>query len=393
MLSQIVAVTLLNIQQLPKRLGTSLIIVVGIACVVGVLISVLAMATGFAETVANTGRDDRALVLRGGSQAELNSTLQRDSVFTISDAPGVKTDENGRAIASAEVMVIINLPRKDDPSEANVALRGVGPQAGQLRPEVEIIEGRMFTPGLREMIVGRGAQVQFAGLDVGERVMTRGSEWTVVGVFESAGDSHESEIMADVATVQSAFRRGNTVQSVVVLLESEADFEEFRESLTTNPTLAVDAIRESDYYASQSEQLSTLMYFVAYAVGGIMALGALFGALATMFTAIEARGVEIATLRALGFGAVPVVISVFAEALLLAVTGAIIGALAAWLFFSGNVVNTLGGNFTQVVFPIAVTPSLALLGIIWAVAIGMLGALFPALRAARLPVAMALQAK
>jgi putative ABC transport system permease protein len=391
MLRQIGAVTWMNLRGIPQRFGTSSVIVIGIAGVVAVLISVLAMATGFTHTVSATGRADRAIVLRGGSDSELASSLAREATLTIMDAPGIRKNSEGKAIASAETVVIVDMPKKSTDSGANVTIRGVGPLWAALRPEIHIVSGRLFKPGLRELIVGRGAQSQFKGLDVGSHISLRGSDWTIVGTFESNGDSHESELLADGETVLSAYRR-NLYQSVIVLLDSPASFDAFKTALTTNPQLSVDVQRERDYYAHQSERMTTVLSFVAYVVGGIMAVGALFGALNTMYSAVSVRTREIATLRAIGFGASAVVLSVLIEAMLLSILGALIGAGLAWVFFNGNVVSTLGSNFTQVVFRLAVSPSLVVLGVLWACAIGLIGGLFPAIRAARLPVATALRA-
>jgi putative ABC transport system permease protein len=391
MLRQIRAVTWMNLTSIPQRFGTSSVIIVGIAGVVAVLISVLAMATGFQRTIIATGRDDRAIVLRGGSDSELASTLSREATLTIMDAPGIRKDAAGKALASAEAVVIVDMPKKSNDSGANVTIRGIGAAGLTLRPEIHLIAGRMFQRGLRELIVGSGAQAQFKGLDVGSHLELRGSDWTIVGAFVSNGDSHESELLADGETVLSAYRR-NLYQSVVALLESKDSFAAFKSSLTTNPQLSVDVMREHDYYAKQSQRMSTVLSFIAYVVGGIMAVGALFGALNTMYSAVSVRSREIATLRAIGFGASAVVLSVLIEAMLLSVIGALIGAALAWIFFNGNVVSTLGSNFTQVVFRLAVSPSLVMLGIVWAGVIGLVGGLFPAIRAARLPVATALRA-
>jgi putative ABC transport system permease protein len=391
MFRQIGAVTAMNLRSIPQRLGTSLVIVIGIAGVVAVLISVLAMASGFRQTVAGTGRQDRAIVLRGGSGSELASSMTRDAALKITDAPGVRRDENGRPIGSAEAVVIVELPKKSSGTGANVTLRGVGAEALALRPEIRLVEGRMFTPAVHELIAGRAAQRQFRGLELGSHIAFRDSDWTVVGVFESKGDSHESELLADADTVLSAYRR-NLFQSVTVMLDQPSSFAAFKDALTSDPTLSVDVKREPDYYASQSRQLGVILTFVANVVGGIMAVGAIFGALNTMYSAVSARSIEIATLRAIGFGAFPVVVSVFAEAVLLALLGGFLGALLAWAFFNGDSVSTLGSNFTQVVFPLTVSPQLLALGIVWAVAIGIVGGLFPAIRAARLPVATALRA-
>jgi putative ABC transport system permease protein len=384
-----IAITALNLASISRRMGSSLVIVIGIAGVVGVMISVLAMAQGFIETMSHTGQADRAIILRGGSEAELSSTLTRDQAIAIAAGPGIKIDADGHAIQSAEVVAVINLPLKASGTDANVTLRGVGPQAFELRPDMKLIEGRMFQPGLREVIVGKSAQGQFSGLELGSHVALRDSQWTVVGVFDTP-DSHSSEVLGDVDTVLGALRR-NLFQSVTVQLENPDAFEAYKQALVSDPRLAVEVMRETDYYARTGKQLATLLKFIGYVVGGIMAVGALFGALNTMYSAVSARTVEIATLRAIGFGGVPILVSVFVEALLLSLAGAAIGAFLAWAFFNGNTLNSLSGNFTQVVFHLDVTWPLVGLGIAWAAVIGLIGGLFPALRAARRPVVEALR--
>ncbi|MGN6666823.1 MAG: ABC transporter permease [Trinickia sp.] len=391
MIKQIVAVTSMNLRSLPQRISTAWVIVIGIAVTVAVMVSVLAMATGFQRTLKGTARADRAIVLRAGSQAELESTIDRQDAQKIMDAPGVRKDEAGRPIASAEAVVIVALPQKKDGADANVTLRGVGPNAMKLRPEMHLIAGRMFRPAVRELIVGKSALAQFKGLELGSHIAFRNSEWTVVGVFESGGDAHESELQGDAETVLSAYRR-NGFQSVTAMLDSAAAFDRFKGALTTDPSLKVGVQREADYYAAQSRNLSKLLNLLAYFVGGIMALGACFGALNTMYTAVSTRTREIATLRAIGFSGAPIVISVLVESLLLAVVGSAIGSAAAWVFFDGNTVNTLGAGFSQVVFHLTVTISLLVIGVFVACTIGMLGGLLPAIRAARQPIAMALRA-
>lgn len=391
MIKQIVAVTSMSLRSLPQRVSTAWVIVIGIAVTVAVMVSVLAMATGFQHTLKGTARADRAIVLRAGSQAELESTIDRENAQTIMDAPGVRQDEAGRPIASAEAVVIVALPQKKDGADANVTLRGVGPNAMKLRPEMHLIAGRMFRPAVRELIVGKSAVAQFKGLELGSRIAFRNSEWTVVGIFESGGDAHESELQGDAETVLSAYRR-NGFQSVTAMLDSAAAFDRFKGALTTDPSLKVGVQREADYYAAQSRNLSKLLNLLAYFVGGIMALGACFGALNTMYTAVSTRTREIATLRAIGFSGTPIVISVLVESLLLAIVGSAIGSAAAWVFFDGNTVNTLGAGFTQVVFHLTVTVSLLVTGVFVACTIGMLGGLLPAIRAARQPIATALRA-
>jgi putative ABC transport system permease protein len=296
---QIGAVTAMNFKSLPHRVGTSIVIVIGIAGVVGVLVSVLAMSTGMLETMEHSGRDDRAIVLRNGSASENGSALGRDAARLIEDAPGVKRDAAGKPIASAETLRLVNLFRKEDNAEVAVSLRGVGPQLLALRPEVKILEGRMFRPAVTELIVGKAAHAGFKSLNVGDRIKTRGATWTVVGVFTTGGDAHESGLMADAETLLAAEQRGG-FQSVTVQLESTAAFRKFKDALTSNPALAVDVNREREYYRRQSETIGEVIYVIAYVVGGIMAVGAIFSALNTMYSAVSARLREIATLRAIG---------------------------------------------------------------------------------------------
>jgi putative ABC transport system permease protein len=388
---EIITITRMNLKNIPRRIGSSLVVVIGIAGVIGVMVAVLAMAVGFSETINNTGRADRAIVLRGGASSEVTSSLSRTAVNTIADAPGIRKDQQGRPIFSNEAVMLVNLTQKSTGTKASATLRGISLSGLKLRPEIRLTMGRMFRSGTRELLVGAAAQFQFKGLKIGDRVEFRGGDWTVVGQFSSERNAHESELLADAETVLNAYRRGG-FQSVSVMLDSADSFEEFESALTTNPTLEVQVIRETQYYAGLSEHLTGLMTVVGYLVGSIMALGAMFGALNTMYSAVSVRGVEIATLRAIGYGSAGIVISVLVEALLLALVGGIAGAALAWLLFNGNVVNTLGSTFSQVVFRLSVTPQLMLIGLIWALAIGFLGGLFPARRAARIPVARALRA-
>jgi putative ABC transport system permease protein len=369
------------------------VIVIGIAGVVAVLVSVLAMSTGMIKTMEQSGRVDRAIVMRNGSASETGSALGRDAARLVADAPGVRRDAAGNPIASAESLRLVNLFRKEDNVEVNVALRGVGPQLQALRPELEIIAGRMFQPAVTEVIVGKAAHGEFKGLDIGDTFKTRGATWKVVGVFTTGGDSHESTILTDAETLVAAEHRGG-FQSVTVQLESPAAFQKFKDALTSNPALAIDVSRERDYYRRQSETISKVIYVIAYVVGGIMAVGAIFSALNTMYSAVSARLREIATLRAIGFGATAMVMSVLAEALLLALIGGAIGAGIAWLFFNGHQVSTSAGGqgVGHLIFELSVSPSLIAIGIVWACTIGLLGGLVPAVRAARLPVATALRA-
>lgn len=393
MLKQITSISAMNLRSIPQRLGTSLVIIIGIAGVVAVLLSVLAMATGIMQTIANTGSPDRAIVLRAGSAAELNSSITREQALTILDAPGVKRGADGKPIGSAETITLVDLPTENGKSWANATVRGVGPAMLALHPEMRLVAGRMFKPAVHEFIVGTKAHSQFEALALGKRVRFANAEWEVVGVFSGGGDRHESEIYGDAETMMSAIRR-NAYQPVTVLLDSPQSFDAFKTSLTTNPTLQVDVKRESDFFAEASKPIARVLSIIAYVVGGIMAVGALFGALNTMYSAVSARSKEIATLRALGFGSASVVVSVFVEAVTLSLLGGAIGCLLAFLFFDGKIVNTSagGGGISQMVFALTLTPALVVLGVVWACALGLIGGLFPAVRAARLPVATALRA-
>ncbi len=391
MFKQLLALTWMGIQTLPQRAGSSSVIVIGIAGVVAVLVSVLAMATGFRHTMADSGRADRVIVLRGGSDAELNSNLTRSDVDTIANAPGLAKDADGKAVLSAEIISVVNLPKIDTGSDSNVTLRGVGLQLEKVRPELKVVSGRMFRPAVRELIAGVGAAKQFRGLTTGSVLHLRNADWTVTGLFSTNGDVHESELLADADTVGSAIERSG-YSSVVGLLSSASEFGTFKDALTTDPQLKVDVEREPEYYAAQSKQLTQLITVVGNTVAIIMAIGAMFGALNSMYAAVDARTLEIATLRAIGFGALPVLLSVMLEALALSLLGGLLGAALAWWFFNGHTVSTLGGAFAQIVFQVTVTTSLMVTGLVWACAIGVLGGLFPALRSARLPVAEALRA-
>ena len=391
MFKQLVAALSMSLQTLPQRMGASSVIVIGIAGVVAVLISVLAMGAGFRHTLADSGRADRAIILRGGSDAELNSNLTRADFDTISDAPGLARDPDGKAVMSKELVTVVNIPKIDTGTDANITLRGVGLEVGRVRPELKIVDGRMFHPAVRELIAGLGAARQFRGLTVGSVLHLRNADWTVTGMFTSNGDVHESELLADVDTVGSSIER-NGYSSGIALLTSAEEFSRFKDALTTDPRLKVDVQREPEYYAAQSKALTKAINVVGNTVAAIMAIGAMFGALNSMYSAVAARGLEIATLRAIGFGAFPVLLSVMIEALLLSLLGGVIGAALAWLFFNGHSVSTLGGAFAQVVFQLTVTRALIVTGIVWACIIGLLGGFFPALRAARLPVAEALRA-
>ncbi|MCE3002951.1 MAG: ABC transporter permease [Xanthomonadaceae bacterium] len=390
MLKQILQIVLINLRSIPQRLGLSLVIVVGIAGVVGVFTALFAMTQGIAAAFGQAGDPRNVMVLRGGSQAELNSSITLETLQIAERAPGVRRDDQGRPLAAGEILVIAELPKKGQTLGANVTLRGVTPAAFPLRANLKIVDGRAFTPGLQELIVGRGAATQFEGLEVGRTVRLRGADWTVVGMFES-GDAFESEIWTDGATAQTAWGR-NGFSTALVGLESVDALPTFEAALKADPRVNVEVKRQVDYFTEQTQQTSRGITILGTVVAFIMGLGAIFAALNTMYAAVSARTREIATLRAIGFSPLPVVASVLAEAMLLALAGGLAGSLLAYLFFNGMTVSTLGGSFTQLVFQFRVTGSLVLTGAIIALAIGFVGGLFPAVRAARLPVTTALRA-
>jgi len=390
MLRQALAITGISIRSIPQRWAPSLVIVVGLAGVVAVFTALLAMATGFESTLKATGRTDAALVLRGGSDAELNSAFDRASTDLIKEQPGIAAGADGKPLASAELMVIAELVRKDDVRNgANITLRGIEPAAFALRPQLKIVGGRNFTPGLRELIVGRGVLQQFQGAAIGDTVRMRGSEWKVVGTFAS-GDAHDSEMWTDINVARSTFGRQGS-SSVLAALDGPDGLARLRSAVAAEPRLSLDVMREQDYFSGQTKQFRKTIGRLAGVVTLIMALGAVFAALNSMYAAVAARGKEIATLRALGFGGLPVVSSVMTEALLLALAGGVLGALIAYTLFNNLSVSTLGQNFTQVVFNFKVTPQLVVRGLVIAVIIGMIGGFMPALRAARLPVTASLR--
>ena len=389
----ILAITAMNFRSIRSRLGTSMVIVVGIACVVAVLIGMLSMSRGFERTLRGTGSDARALLLSSGVLAELSSGIGPDVLPLARALPGVKRDAAGQPLVSAEVLVITELRRGAGKQQANVnvALRGVEAAGLAMRSEVKLVEGRLFQSGLRELIAGRQATQQFEGIAVGKELHFRGSTWTVVGVFESDGDAHESELWTDADTARSAFGRPGA-SSLLVQLDAAGDLQRFKDAVTADPRFRLDVQSERAYFTSQSQNFTRQLGILTTVVAAIMAFGALFGALNTMYSAVATRRVEIATLRAIGFAGLPVVVSVLAEAVALAVTGGLAGAAVSYLLFNGMTVSTLGQGFTQIAFSFAVTPDLLLRGLTWSVAIGLVGGLFPAIRAARLPIVVALRA-
>ncbi len=390
---QAAAVANVGISTMGQRLGSTAVIVVGIAGVVAVLVALLSMAEGYAETLRNTGSTETAIVMRGASASEVMSVLDHDSIVQISQAAGIAKDAKGEPIVSDEMVVAANLPLKGGAAdeEGSVQLRGVGEQAWVVRPQVKIVDGRRFKPGLRELIVGRGAVKQFANLVPGQELRLGSQQWTVAGVFAS-GDAMESEIWADANVVADTYRRGSSRASVTVRLADPKAFAAFKTGLESNPQLKVDVTTTLDYFSKQSEGMTKVIRVMGLAVGAIMGIGAMFGALNTMFAAVAARAREIATLRAIGFPGLPVVVAVMLETMLLALIGGVVGSLLAYLVFNGYGASTMaGGSVGKLNFELRVTPDLLWTGLKWALAIGFIGGLFPAVRAARLPVTTALR--
>ena len=391
MLSQIVAVVGVNLRSIRQRLGSSTVAVIGIAGVVVVFLGVLSIGEGFTAAMASVGDPRTVMVMRAGSDTEMTSGLSGDDARLIMDTPGIERNERG-PVASPELFVIVGHPTKKDPSDANVPLRGVSAEALGVRPEVKIIEGRMFTPGTNEIVVGRAASRQFAGLTVGSSAKWGQNNWTVVGIFEAHGNAAESEIWSDAKVLQPAYQRGNSYQSVYVRLPTVDAFQAFKDALTANPRLSVTAIREPEYFAAQSQVLNQIITTIGFLIAGLMGIGAVFGAVNTMYTAVASRTREIATLRALGFGSFPVVFSVLSEAALLSVVGGLIGGLAAWAAFDGYQTSTMNfQSFSQIAFAFAVTPKLLGMALVYSLVMGLVGGMLPAIRAARLPVVTALR--
>ena len=391
-LVQTLAVMALNFRTIPQRLSSSAVAIVGIAGVVVVFLSVLSIAAGFSAAMTQSGSPSRALVMRSGADSEMTSGLSGPEVDIIKQAPGIQR-EGQNALASAELYVIIDLPKKASPdAPANVPMRGIEPMGISVRDEVSIVAGRMLEFGTNEVIVGRGANTQFVSTHVGDTIVSGENRWPVVGVFEADGGVAETEIWADVRVLQGAYRRGNTYQSVLAQLETTSEFDAFRDWLTANPQVNVMIRRENEYYAGQSQALTRLIESIGFGIAGLMGIGAVFGAILTMYTAVATRAREIATLRALGFSTSSVLFSVLAESLVLGAIGGLIGGIGAYVGFNGYQTSTMNfQTFTQVAFAFRVTPQLLAMGLFYALTLGLLGGLLPAIRAARLPLASALR--
>jgi putative ABC transport system permease protein len=390
-LTQTLAVTKVTLQSIPQRLGSSVVAIIGIGGVVIVFTAVLSIAEGFRAAMQGTGDPRTVMVMRSGSDTEMTSGLSGEEARLITEAPGIERGPDG-VHASPELFVIIGHPLKRSGTDANVPLRGLTPIALRVRPDLHITEGRMFTPGTSEIVVGRAASGQFSNLSVGSAVKSGKMTWQVVGIFEARGSVAESELWCDAKVLQGVYQRGNSYQSVILRLETIDSLQRLKDALTTDPRLNVTVVREPDYYAQQSQVLQSVIRYLGFGIAFLMGLGAVFGAVNTMYSAVAARTREIATLRALGFGSSPVVLSVLIEAVILSLIGGAIGGLVAWAGFDGYQTATMNlQSFSQVAFAFAVTPRLLGWGLLAATIMGLLGGLLPAIRAARLPVVSALR--
>lgn len=381
------AVAMMNIRSLPRRLWMSLAMVLASAVVVAILLAFLSMARGFEATMSGAGSDAVALMMREGSQAELNSVIQKNQVNLIEEAPGIARDADG-PLVSAELYVIVDGIKKSTGNKANIPLRGLDQRGMAMRADMQLVEGRMFTPGTNEMIAGAGILREFDGFGIGDEMRFGKNVWKVVGVFSTGGNVFESELWADAKIIQSHYNRGSSYQIIRARLEKPGDLEPLREYIEGEPQLNLEVKTEAGYFAEQGKQLQYMAIF-GRVISFIMALGALAGALNTMYTSVADRAKEIATLRALGFGNFSAFCGTMVEALVLAATGGLLGALAAFIFFDGMNASTLGGSFTQVVFSFEMSPDLFIQGAWLALIIGFASGFFPAWRAARMPVIVA----
>ncbi len=387
---QVLSVTNMNLRSILERSGSSLVIIVGIAGSVAVMVSLLAMAEGLSSTISSTGEEDRVIILRDGSNSELSSGVAMTEIDTVSSSPGIKSMD-GEPMIAGELFAIIDLKKKGAESTSNLPIRGVQPTSFKIRPEIEIIEGRNFTTGTAEIIVGKGANNQYEGLELGDQIKVRDSFATVVGIFSSNGNVHESEIWADLAAAQGIFRRGASASSMILKLNSPDSFDEVGLFVESYPNLELKVQSESDFYENQSSGADLIKIF-GQVVGYIMAIGAVFAALNTMYSAVSTRLVEIGTLRALGFKGTTVLLALMIEALLLAMIGGLLGAAIAYILFNGYTVSTLaGGSFSQTAFAFAVTVDVVQQGLTLALFVGLIGGLFPAWNAARRDITEALR--
>ena len=389
-LRQVLSITNMNLKNIMERSGSSIVIIVGIAGSVAVMVSLLAMAEGLNSTISSTGKEDRVIILREGASSELGSGVAMSDVDIVANSPGIRS-EDGKPLISAEVFSIIDLKKKGAVATSNLPMRGVQPESFKIRPEIEIIQGRNFNSGTSEVIVGRGAHDQYENVDIGDEIKVRDSVATVVGIFSSGGNVHESEIWADLATTQGIFRRGASASSMIIQLDDPKAFNDLGVYVESYPNLEFRVTREIDFYTDQASG-SELIKLFGQIVGYIMAIGAVFAALNTMYSAVSSRLVEIGTLRALGFNGSTVLMALMIEALILSILGGALGAGIAYVLFNGYTVSTLaGGSFSQTAFNFAVTGEVVGQGMTLAIIVGLIGGIFPAWNASRRDITEALR--
>lgn len=382
---QAVAIAGMNIRSIPQRFWMSLSTVVAIALVVAVLLAFLSMANGFKKAQSSAGAPDIVILTRDGAGAEINSVVSREQGMLVAEGPGIVRQDD-RPLVSGELYIVVDGTARSNGLRANLPLRGISAEGVALRHNIRITEGHMFRRGTNEIIAGRGIVREFSGFDVGKTLRLGQSTWTVVGVFEDGGTVRESELWADVGVVQSAFNRLNFFQTFRARLTSPSQFAAFKAYVDADPRLKLSVQTEAEYFAEQAKQSGGLISTLGWPLAIIMAIGALAGALNTMYSSVAARGTEIATLRAIGFGGVPTFAGTLAEALVLAFIGGALGTIVTALIFHGFTAKTLGSNFTSVIFTFQVTPGLCLTALTLAMIVGFVGGVFPAIRAARLPI-------
>jgi len=380
----------INVSTIPHRFWLSASSVVAVTLVVVVLLGFLAMGNGFRQTLKGSGADDVAIVLRSGSSAELNSVIRKEQLRLFDEAPGIAKRADGKPLISAELYVVVDGKKRSDGSKGNLPLRGVDENALDVRRGIKIVEGRMFTPGSAELVVGRSLGREYEGFELGQKVKLSTGTWTVVGIFDAGGSVFESEIWCDINSVQTMFQRNNVYQTLRARLENPAALEALKAYNDGDARLKLDVKSEAEYYAAQAKRSSDLIQRLGWPLAIAMAIGALAGALNTMYSSVATRAREIATLRAIGFGGLPAFAGTLAESMVLAAIGGIVGTLVTWAFFDGLSASTLGSSFTQVVFTFKLSPELVVQGLILALAVGFIGGLFPAIRAARLPIVQGL---
>jgi putative ABC transport system permease protein len=381
-----------NLRSVRARWTSAIVAILGIAGTVSVFVAMMSLARGFKLTLVGSGSTQNAMVRRAGSTSEIDGAVSLDQVKVIADAPGVARSDMG-PLLSAEVVVIAAFPLKSSGTDANVQVRGVSPMVLRVRDNIKMIAGRFFQPGVNELVVGKNAAVTYQGLAMGDTIKFGGGTWKVVGVFDAGGAAFDSEVWGDTNVVSQVYHRPeNVFQSVTAHLTSPAAFTAFKDALTSDPRMTVEVDRERDYYDKQSRTLTTLIEVLGTIIAVVMGVGAVFGALNTMYSAVAERSREIATMRALGFGAGSVVSSFLIEALLISFLGGVLGCLLV-IPLNGLTTGTMNfQTFTYLAFAFRVTPNLLFAGVAFALFMGLVGGVPPAIRAARQPVSVALRA-